>query len=266
MYVTLDIPEFSCARRYDSVSSTMDLAREILSKYPPSNAEWSAVVTADKQTAGRGRQGRVWLASQGSLMVTYIFVTDLPIAALAGYSLAVGVAVAEELEGLGIKNALKWPNDIVVLQGEQSLRKIGGVLIEVQQIAGLQCILVGLGINVAPAPSEVSDISVSLHELGAVDVSAHELVAPIGASLRKWHQNFITSAGFKGVRSAWIQRSCFQSGLSKVTVDLGAGRLISGVFAGVDENGAMVVEASGEFHPIVSGHITSFVLLPEGQR
>jgi len=199
-------------------------------------------------------------------MATYIFATDLPVAALAGYSLAVGVAVAETLESRGIQTALKWPNDIVVLHGDESLRKIGGILIEVQEVAGFQCILVGLGINVAPAPNEVRDISASLHELGGVGVKAPDLVAPLGTLLRAWHHTFTSDGGFRGIRPAWSERSCFRVGHTEVTVELGEGRLLTGIFAGVDESGAMVIEKSGVRYPIVSGHITSFTLSPEGQR
>jgi BirA family biotin operon repressor/biotin-[acetyl-CoA-carboxylase] ligase len=190
----------------------------------------------------------------------------VPVAALAGYSLAVGVAVAEVLESRGVQIALKWPNDIVVLQSAESLRKVGGILVEVQEIAGFQCILIGLGINIAPAPSEVRDISASLHELVGVGVSAQELVVSLASSLRAWHQRFTSGGGFKAIKSAWCERSCFLIGRSEVTIDLGEGRLLTGVFVGVDESGAMIIEASGTCHPILSGHITSWTLLPEGRR
>ena len=263
MYKELDLPGFAHARRYASVTSTMDVARALLSEHHPNHSEWSAVVFADVQTAGRGRQGRVWLASDGSLMVTYILATALPLAALAGYSLAAGVAVAEVLEGCGIQTSLKWPNDIVVLHGAKALRKLGGILIEVQEVADFQCIIVGLGLNIAPAPSEVSDIAVSVHELGGVGLSAEKLVAPLGAALRAWHQKFVSGGGFKEIRSAWSDRACFQAGRSQVTADLGEGRLLTGIFAGIDDNGAMLLEVSGKCHTVISGHISSFLLNPE---
>jgi BirA family biotin operon repressor/biotin-[acetyl-CoA-carboxylase] ligase len=261
----LDFPGFTRAERHASVTSTMDAARTLLSNNPPMDTAWSAVVTADEQTAGRGRQGRVWLASHGSLMATYIFATDLPVAALAGYSLTVGVAVAEVLEHRGVQTALKWPNDIVVVDGVRSLRKVGGILIEVQEAAGFQCILIGLGINIAPAPIEVRDIAVSVQELGGKDVSAEELLVPIGFSLRLWHQRFI-EGGFKAIRSAWSGRACFLAGQSELTLDLGEGRVLAGRFVGVDEGGALVIEASGKQHQILSGHVTSFNLSPEDAR
>lgn len=266
MYKQLDLPGFSHARWYASVTSTMDVARSLLIEQPPANADWSAAVVADVQTAGRGRLGRVWLASNGSLIVTYIFAAALPVSVLAGYSLAVGVAVSETLESRGIQTVLKWPNDIVVLHGTKSLRKVGGILIEVQEVAGLQCILVGLGINIAPAPSGVGDIAISLHELGAVGVTAEELVVLLGTALRARHQTFVSGGGFSGIRTAWNKRSCFQVGVSEVTVELSDERVRTGIFLGVDESGAMILESSGKKEPIISGHIRSFRLAPEIRR
>jgi BirA family biotin operon repressor/biotin-[acetyl-CoA-carboxylase] ligase len=109
---------------------------------PPQGA---AVFLAERQTAGRGRRGRAWtspLAAHLYLSVARRFAGGF--AALAGLSLAVGVAVAEAVRHAGLPQiALKWPNDLVV--GE---RKLGGILVDLRGEAQGPCdAVIGLGLN-----------------------------------------------------------------------------------------------------------------------
>jgi BirA family biotin operon repressor/biotin-[acetyl-CoA-carboxylase] ligase len=260
MYSQLELPGFSHARRYDAVSSTMDVARELLRYEPPHSESWCAVVAAEAQTAGRGRQGRSWVTTRGAFMATYLFATDAPVAAFAGYSLAVGVAVSAALEEYGVRTRLKWPNDIVVIESGGKLRKLGGVLIEVQELGAYRCILVGLGLNTTQPPDDVRDIAVGMQELGAPNVSAPDLLEPIGIALRVSHHRFVHEGGFKASRDAWAQRSCFVPHKTTVELDVGEGQRVTGRFAGVDEMGALVVDVGGRQQTVLSGHITSFQL------
>ena len=260
MYISLNVPEFLCARRYGTVTSTMDIARELLLDESPNSAEWCAALMADEQTAGRGRQGRTWLTSAGAFMATFVLGTTSPRTALTGYSLVVGVAVSEALESLGVRSRLKWPNDIVVVGDNASVKKLGGILIEVQEVANNRFILVGLGINVSPAPQEVMDRAVSLEELGRKGSVATDLLVPVGSALQKWHNRFIAGDGFKGVSDEWDRRSCFSSGRTELRIDVGNGQQLEGVFSGVDETGALLIDVAGQIQPVLSGHITSFVL------
>jgi BirA family biotin operon repressor/biotin-[acetyl-CoA-carboxylase] ligase len=113
----------------------------------PAPARGADVWLAERQRAGRGRRGRAWaspLAAHVYLSVSRRF--DGGVAALQGLSLAVGVAVAEALHGLGYTRVgLKWPNDLLA-----DGRKLGGILVEVGgDAAGPLQVVVGLGLNVA---------------------------------------------------------------------------------------------------------------------
>ncbi len=106
---------------------------------------------AERQTAGRGRRGRGWASPLGAhvyLSLSRRF--DGGVAALQGLSLAVGVAVAEALHGLGYPQVgLKWPNDLLA-----DGRKLGGILVEVGgDAAGPMRVVVGIGLNVAMPPA-----------------------------------------------------------------------------------------------------------------
>lgn len=116
---------------------------ELLRRPPPAS---SAVLLAERQTAGRGRRGRAWISPLGAqvcLSVRRGF--DGGLARLGGLSLVAGVAVAEALRALGFGQVgLKWPNDLVA--GD---RKLAGLLVEGGgEHAGPVHAVVGLGLNV----------------------------------------------------------------------------------------------------------------------
>jgi BirA family biotin operon repressor/biotin-[acetyl-CoA-carboxylase] ligase len=103
---------------------------------------------AERQSGGRGRQGRVWASPAGAnLYLSLARGFDGPLARLGGLSLAAGVAVAEALHAFGATTvAVKWPNDLVV-DDDATLRKLGGILVEAGLQDGRARAVVGLGLN-----------------------------------------------------------------------------------------------------------------------
>lgn len=112
---------------------------------------------AEQQTGGRGRHGRLWASPPGSnLYLSLARRFDGGLARLGGLSLVVGIAAADALHALGAHAVrVKWPNDLVTVEGE-SLRKIGGVLIEGGMQNGLSRAVIGLGLNVR-MPKDAAD-------------------------------------------------------------------------------------------------------------
>lgn len=107
---------------------------------------------AERQSAGRGRRGRAWSAPLGGALTFSVGLRfEVGLSRLGGLSLAVGVAVAGALRGLGWRQVgLKWPNDLVVRDADGGLAKLGGLLVEVRgEAAGPVRAVVGLGLNVA---------------------------------------------------------------------------------------------------------------------
>ena len=113
------------------------------------------LLVAERQTAGRGRMGRVWdggdLGDAGELP-SLMFSLGLPLAPRdwSGLSLAVGVCVAESLDPAV---RLKWPNDLWLADD----RKLGGILVETASVAPTQpgevaprYVVIGIGINITP--------------------------------------------------------------------------------------------------------------------
>ncbi len=102
------------------------------------------LLAAELQTAGRGRHGRRWRSARGAGATFSIRrLMRCEQRALAGLSVAVGIAAARALRRLGARGiALKWPNDLMVNRG-----KLGGILIETRPAAGGSVAIVGIGIN-----------------------------------------------------------------------------------------------------------------------
>jgi BirA family biotin operon repressor/biotin-[acetyl-CoA-carboxylase] ligase len=137
----------SMFRYFPVTGSTMDRAREFAEQGMPAGT----VITAEKQSAGRGRNGRTWTSRQGGL---FFSILERPHTALADYTLPAmifQIAVARALSAVcGKQVALRWPNDIYLEQ-----RKIAGIMTEVSGEGDrINWLAGGIGVNINnPVPS-----------------------------------------------------------------------------------------------------------------
>lgn len=148
----------------DSVDSTNS---ELLRRETP--ADGIAALFAEHQAGGRGRQGRVWASPPGSNL--YLSVArrfDGTLARLGGLSLVAGIAAAEALHALGADTVrVKWPNDLVVIDGDH-LHKLGGVLAEADLQHGRPRAVVGLGVNLRMPTTAAANIDQPWTDLHAL--------------------------------------------------------------------------------------------------
>jgi BirA family transcriptional regulator, biotin operon repressor / biotin---[acetyl-CoA-carboxylase] ligase len=144
-------------RHFRSTDSTNTRARELVE----AGAPHGSVVTAEEQTAGRGRQGRSWTAPAGKALLYSAVLRPLDKRHLL-LPLSVPLAVCETAEELraGIECQIKWPNDVWLDE-----RKLAGVLIEARPQDGWAVIGVGLNVSVAldEFPPELRDKAISLY-------------------------------------------------------------------------------------------------------
>jgi BirA family biotin operon repressor/biotin-[acetyl-CoA-carboxylase] ligase len=196
------------------------------------------VVTADVQTAGRGRRGREWSSPSGNLYSSVLLRPAVPPAVGAQLSfiaaLAVAEAVAELLPGAPLVNC-KWPNDVLV-----NGAKIAGILLESQTGAGgrLDWVVIGAGVNVTSHPQLAAYPATSLAANGAT-AAAKDVLARYLHRLDHWLVRW-AEAGFAPVRDAWLARA-WRLG---ATIAVKAGeRPLEGVFETLDEAGALVLAA-----------------------
>jgi BirA family biotin operon repressor/biotin-[acetyl-CoA-carboxylase] ligase len=242
---------------FPTIGSTNDVA---LARSAMASAERSAerpdglVVVADEQTAGRGRRGHHWFSPPGSGLYVSVVLAPAtarvdPLRATMLLTLAAGVALAEGIDAAtGLSVSLKWPNDLFVLR-----RKLAGILAEGTD--GL--VVVGYGINVAPAafPPELGDRATSLEsELGRLVDRHHVLVETLAALSRRYED--LLDGRFDAILDAWRRHAPNASGtrVAWTTTD----GTQSGVTAGIDDQGALLVQVGDRVERIVSGEVRWF--------
>jgi len=213
-----------------------------------------SVVLCERQTSGRGRRGRQWLAPP-ALNICLSCLKRFPggPATLSGLSIAVGVCVVRALARLGIDGLrLKWPNDILADQG-----KLSGILIEVNgEAEGPTVARIGIGLNVRLPPQ----IQAAL-EQPAADVSM--LCSGIAPD-----RNRIAAAL---IRALWDGLRCFEKqGLAPFREEFAAldflyekpllvhapGGVRQGVGLGIDDMGALRVDMDGTVTALYSGEVS----------
>ncbi len=210
-------------RHYRRTDSTNARARELAE----SGAPHGTVLTAEEQTAGRGRQGRIWTAPGGKALLYSAILRPLDWRHLL-LPLAVPLAVCEAAEELepGLECRIKWPNDVWV--GE---RKLGGVLIEAKPQDGWAVIGVGLNLAIEPGelPPELRERAASLKG----EASAEQARQALDRRLARW-----VEADAGSILEAWRTRDALRGG----EVSWGEG---SGVANGISDKGDLVVLGAG---------------------
>ena len=173
----------------------------LISELAPASAIHGAVRVAELQVQGRGRRGRSWQSPYGQNLALSLG-TRLPLrpAALGGFSLCVGLAVADALQTIGVSDvSLKWPNDVLV-RG----RKISGILVEVFSAGPATDVVVGIGINFripAAARAEIDQPLIDLDELAGT-FSRNQLAGALISSLVDFSEGF-SETGFAPMRTAF---------------------------------------------------------------
>jgi len=199
------------------------------------------VLLAERQTAGRGRRGRVWVSPfADNLYCSVVLRVDGGMSQIEALSLTVGLAVVKALQACGVKSAqLKWPNDVLV-EG----RKISGILLELAGDPADVChVVIGIGINVnmAEAPGAVDQPWTSVRQCVGRMVDRNDLAAVLLLQLRDclsvhWQH------GFAGLREEWEALHAWRGRSVALTAGSNA---IQGVVLGVDERGAIRLSVDG---------------------
>lgn len=146
---------------FEELPSTNDKALALARE----GAVTGTLVTAERQTAGRGRQGRVWTTPSGSLAMSFVHRPSRALEEVASLTPCVAVGIARALASLGVAPRIKWPNDLLL--GKQ---KVAGILCELHDVTGpAPIVIVGIGLNVDvdAFPDELREIATSLVQHGA---------------------------------------------------------------------------------------------------
>lgn len=213
----------------DETTSTNDVAAARSADGVPAGL----VVTADRQTSGRGRLGRTWEdhGAHRSLLVSVL--VDAPPRNVTLVPLAAGVALADALRRRGARAQLKWPNDVLLPAGDE-LRKCAGILVERHG----DRIVVGMGLNVdwRGVPGDADRAGrISVAEVLDADVDRWEVLVDLLRALEAW----LADLGRDPVRLLASYRTrCTTLGRA-VRVTVPSGDAVEGVAIDVTGDGAL---------------------------
>jgi BirA family transcriptional regulator, biotin operon repressor / biotin---[acetyl-CoA-carboxylase] ligase len=197
-------------RRADS---TNERAKELAA----GGAPHGTLVTADEQSAGRGRQGRVWTAPAGSAVLMSLVLRELD--ELLPITAAVAIC-----EALPAEAAIKWPNDVWIER-----RKVAGILVEGRPQESWAVLGVGLNVTTESFPPELVETATSL-KLAGVETTPGQVLEELVSSLDAW-----LGAPPEAVLPAWRDRDALKGERVRWTGG-------EGVAAGIDDSGSLLVD------------------------
>lgn len=197
-------------------------------------ADWpeGSWLCAERQTAGRGRLGRTWQSPQGNLHASTLIRLSPGDPPATGLGLMMGVVVHSALLSLVPKGdlRLKWPNDVMC-----GPAKLAGMLLERDG----DCVIAGVGINIATAPALPDRETIALADLrGGAAITLMSALDALVYAFDKW----ITAwriCGTPGAIDAWLPLAHPVG--TRLTVSTGADAPQIGAFLGLDPDGALIL-------------------------
>lgn len=240
---------FSHVVRVESTGSTNSDLIRALSDNPDA---WShlSVLVAESQTAGRGRNGNVWVSPPGQALTCSV-VLEPGLVPVTWVPLAVGIAAADALRRW-VPARLKWPNDLVLDEPPASWgfgRKVGGILCEVHPSGS---VVAGIGINCLqrednlPVPWAAS-LSGVITDAPQPREVLHELGVALAAVWDAW------AADPAAVRARYAELSAVLG--REVDVSFPGGESRRGLVAGFDDDGALLLTSFGGTERVMAGDV-----------
>ncbi len=221
-------------RLYDSLGSTQDEAARLVAEGAPHGT----VVSATRQTAGRGRHRRSWASPPGNVHMTVVLRQGVSDARAPGLGFVAALAVGDAIQALvPCRPMLKWPNDVLV-----DGAKISGILVEQSASA----VLIGIGVNVRHAPRGTA---YPVTCLGPEIDPAHartQVLERLGLRLLQWQEH-----GFGAIRTDWLHRA-HPIG-TKLSVAGSAS--VQGRFAGIGTDGALLLMTHDGVRRLFAGDV-----------
>ena len=207
-----------------------DSTNERAKQLAAAGAPHGTLVTADEQTAGRGRQGRAWTAPPRSAVLMSLVLRELD----ERLPLTAAVALCEALP---VEAAIKWPNDVWI-EG----RKVAGILVEGRPQEGWAVLGVGVNVTTERFPAELAESATSLR-LAGVEADPDAVLAGLLRSLSDW-----LSAPPDRVLEAWRSLDALKGERVRWTGG-------EGIADGIDDSGALRVETASGLVTLDAGEV-----------
>jgi len=235
----------SKVKYFPSLPSTMEVAR----KEAMSGAAGGTVIVSSEQTTGRGRFSRQWLSPPGSISLSIILRPDF--ASLPLMIMLSAVAVARTIEEIsGLKNQLKWPNDVLI-----NGKKVCGILTESSlKDSRVDYVVIGIGINVnmrmAGYPG-IAEIATSLSDELGYEVSILELLQRL---LMQMDELYNRLPDGEPIFTEWRQRMTM---LGKRVQVISGKDAFKGIAGDVERDGSLLLKLdNGSVQHVLAGDVS----------
>lgn len=234
---------------YEEIDSTNTEARRLSAA---GDAE-GLVVTAKKQTAGKGRRGRGWDSpAEGNLYFSVLLRPTFAPEKAPMLTLLMAYSVAKALQSEGVCAKIKWPNDLVL-----SKKKICGILTEMHLLGNVvEDIIVGVGINVNTMKfsEELEDKATSLRiELGR-KLSCEKLLTAILEEFKGQYQHFLEVQDLSFIQEEYNQMLINRD---REVMVLEPGKEYRAEALGINELGELLVrKADGSIETVFAGEVS----------
>lgn len=241
--------------------ATIDSTNEEAKRLAEAGAQHGAVIWAEMQTHGKGRQEREWISQPGNLFCSLLLKPCATPDFLPQLSFVASLALDRALRDVvpaHSRVSLKWPND-VLLDG----RKLAGILLETlpDTVTGTRWVIIGVGVNVDHSPQQTMYPATSLKETGVEIISAKIVLSRFLDCFEPLYDEWIDK-GFAHIAAQWLERA--EGFGQQVELDTGDQR-IRGRFVGLDPQGQLQLEqvdggitahAAGDVRLGVTAHAT----------
>lgn len=237
----------------------LDSTNNYLKALAQTGAPDGLAVTADCQTAGRGRMDRSFQSPKGQgIYLSVLLRPQLPPDRLPPVTALAGVAVCAAVERVcGVRPGLKWPNDPVLCG-----KKLCGILTEMSleaETGRVQSLVLGIGINVGQKPEdfspEVREVATSLLQALGKPVSRPRLTAALLEELDKAYAAL--SAGNLSEYQAAYRRDCVNLGKTVQLIPFGDGPRETARAVDINEEFSLVVRGEdGKERTVRSGEVS----------
>lgn len=212
------------------------------------------LIVAERQTAGRGRRGKLWESPEGTAVYMTIgmrpeFAPDK----VSMLTLVMALSVAEAIEEQsGLEAGIKWPNDVVV-----NKRKVCGILTEmILEAEYIRCVVTGVGINVnqPSMPEEIAQTATSLFIEKGEKLSRAALIESVMRHFENNYDCFIGSLDLSELKEAYEARLANKDQLVRVLDPKGE---YEGIARGIRCTGELIVELpDGIVREVYAGEVS----------
>jgi BirA family biotin operon repressor/biotin-[acetyl-CoA-carboxylase] ligase len=249
-----DVLSASRWQRIDVVAETGSTNADLIARAAAGEDIDGAVLIAEHQTAGRGRNGRSWSAVPGAQISMSVGVSThgIPTTAWGWIPLATGLAVLDAVGPVaGVEAGLKWPNDVLARPPAEG--KLAGILAEVAAPAA--AVVIGVGLNVSLRADELPDPgATSLSMLGGRPIDRRDLIVAALDGLERRIDGLRAARGADAALIAEYTAHSLTIG-ARVRATMPGDREIVGDADHVDEQGRLCIDTGTETVVVSAGDI-----------